>query len=671
MEDIKKIKEKLEIDKELDSNIDLLVDFTIKHRTLIYEPDVEKIDIDVLQKSGIIKLQNNKIQILNYSLFGYKFYKIYENSLSPELTEDFSSFVKFVDQIEKEFKGDKFTSGFISLKKELWGIAILEANEMFQIEFVNYLNSLSFEKDQEEIFSFNEGYSIAIPYIQVETEAFYSNIKKLIQWTKSDADYNMPLGVLLKGIRDRFFINPEFGLNCFRYTIAQKEFEIDSLIPMISGLYDKLRLEFYNNHLKPLLENQSYSIAIICGLANVQTITNVEVQLFFQLIDKTDKQKSELLIYLPRLIFAILNSKEDSINSKDIGNSFKILEELIDIDNPNLIHYILRQLRFHDNHFAAQQDLIKKLIVKSHFQVDNYLNPINQILWNQKDVKFFGVIIELVASHHPFKSLSNFLSSSIHEFTRSNKSEFDKILVKVLIDDRASLRFVGKDIFDKVSQDSYTFDFNILELESINQYKLWVSILQTYREPKYVIPCLLPLLKSNSSFVKEAFTCKLEEYSENYGGGLTKVLKKKLDIEDKELNKIHKRIENHLDFHFKTFITPKKEINELNPLYAQNKIYTDFNKNYFRSFGKQMKKHSDESNSFLNLISKVTLLKGGGWKTEGRKDISKLSKISSSFSLPRIYFIEPEVFDFENSRELATNWNDETFAEVKSVLDNE
>lgn len=671
MEDIRKIKEKFDLDKELDSNIDLLIEFSIKNRTLIYESTIKGINIDVLQKSGILKLQANKNQILNHTFFGYKFYTKFLNNLSPKLTKDFNSFIKFLNQIETKFKGDKFTQSFISLKKELWGIAILEANSIFQIDFVDYLKSLSFEKDKEEIFSFNEGYCIAIPYIQVEIEPFYSTIRQLILWTKSDADYNMPLGVLLKGIRDKFYINAEFGLKCFQYTIKQTKFEVDSLIPMISGLYDKLRLEFYTNYLQELYEIHSYTIPIICGLANVESITKVEVRLFFNLYKITNKNNSELLIYLPRLIFAILKSKYVFISPKIINDSFNIFEELIDIDNPNLINTILRGLRFHDYHFIAQQNLIKKLITRPHFLIENYLHSINNILCNQKDVNFFGLIVELVAQNCPFKSISNFLRSSIHEFTRNNKSKFDEILVKLLIDDRASHRFVGKNIFDKVSQDSYTFDYNILELENLNQYKLWVSVLQTYREPKYVIPCILPLLKSNSSFVKEAFTCKLEEYSENYGGGLIKILQKKLDLEDNELNKIYKRIEKHVDVYFKTFISPKKEINELNPLYAQNKIYTDFNKNYSRSFGKQMKKHTDESNSFLNLISKVTLLKGGGWKTEGRKDISKLSEISSSFSLPRFYFIESEVFDFENRRKLGTDWNNESFAEVKNALDDE
>lgn len=83
-----------------------------------------------------------------------------------------------------------------------------------------------------------------------------------------------------------------------------------------------------------------------------------------------------------------------------------------------------------------------------------------------------------------------------------------------------------------------------------------------------------------------------------------------------------------------------------------------------------MQKSSNE-NSLLNLFSKVTLLKGGGWKIEGRDEISKLGKISTSFSLPRVYFTRPENFDFESGIEMVTNWDDTNFAEIKRFLDNE
>ena len=65
------------------------------------------------------------------------------------------------------------------------------------------------------------------------------------------------------------------------------------------------------------------------------------------------------------------------------------------------------------------------------------------------------------------------------------------------------------------------------------------------------------------------------------------------------------------------------------------------------------------------------MLKRGGWKIDGGNEISKLGKISSSFSLPRIYFTRPEHFDFESHEKMTNNWMDANFTEIKRCLDSE
>lgn len=56
-----------------------------------------------------------------------------------------------------------------------------------------------------------------------------------------------------------------------------------------------------------------------------------------------------------------------------------------------------------------------------------------------------------------------------------------------------------------------------------------------------------------------------------------------------------------------------------------------------------------------------------GWK----KGISKLGNFSSSFSLPKIYFTQPENFDFEMNVTSSKNWDDNSFIEIKNALKNE
>ncbi|MCZ4696414.1 hypothetical protein DWB61_17260 [Ancylomarina euxinus] len=668
MRNIIDIKDRLENDDEINSNLDLLIDYSLSNKSLIFNKDIAGIEFEKLSTSEIVKLQTDKYHIIDFEVFGFKVYSLFKSKI--KLTNDFKSFVLLLKEIEADYKSDKFVRNISTLLNELWAIAILDSNQSFGIDFSDYLNSLDAETNRDDIFSFNEGYSRALPFLKIEETKFFQNGIQLIKWTKSDADYNMPLGSFLRGVRNKIYEDEKWGLKCLEFSFNQADLEIDFLIPIITGLYDKLGLIFFNKYLEDKINNETYAVSIICGLSNIEHVKDDECVLIFKVYNKSKKDNTHVLLNLPKLLFAILKSKETDIDKKYIGLAFRCLDELLSIDNPNLIYFILRENEYQDNHLELRNDLILSFIKKPHFKQE-YLNSINHFLWKQKDVKLFEIVLYTIGEYLPFKSIERSLSSSINVLQSNHKKEFDKVIVNLLIQDKACYRFLATDILSRLYDGFYTFDYDILELSSLNQYKLWVSVFQNYREPQSVIPCLLPLLKSKSLLVKEAFICKLEEYTESYGGSVTATLKEKLDFEDNDLKEIFERIEDYKVVFYQNNVVVKDEIKELNPAFTQNRLFVEFNKNYNRRFSRQMQKSSEENSSFLNFCSKVTLLKGGGWKIDGRDEISKLSEISTSFSLPRMYFIRPENFDFETSVEMFTNWSETNFAEIKRILDNE
>ncbi|MBN2570627.1 MAG: hypothetical protein JXA68_00750 [Ignavibacteriales bacterium] len=669
MKDIAIINNRLKEDKDFKLNLDLLVDYSLLNKTLIFNQNITEIDFEKLIESQLIKRQTDKYHIIDFESFGFQVYSLYKSKSKVKLTNDFKTFVLLIKEIETGYKSETFVQNITALFNDLWAIAILDSNQSFDNNFSDYLKSLDTETNRDEIFSFNEGYSRALHLLNLEVANFYKNGIQLINWTKSDADYDMPLGSFLRGVRNKIRENEKWGFNCFEYSIKQPDLEIDFLIQIITGLYDKEGLTFYRKSLVDKVNIETYTVSIICGLSNVEFVKKEECELFFEIINQADKDNNHVLLNLPKLLFAILRSKEESVDKKHIAKAFSLLEDFLEIDNTNLIFFILSENKFLDNHLALRQELIISLIKKPHFKQE-YLNSINHFLWKSKDVQYFEKLLYTIGEFLPFKAISKNLFSTINELRSNCKQEFDEAIVNLLIQDRASLRFLATDIFGNFSSENYRFDYDILELDSLSQYKLWVSIFQNYREPKNILPCLLPLLKSKSSLVKEAFICKLEEYTESYGGSVTEILKQNLDFEDAELKAVFERIEKYkVEFYNKNVLV-KNGIKELNPAFTQNGIFVEYKKNYNRRFSRQMQKSRDE-NSLLNLFSKVTLLKGGGWKIEGRDEISKLGKISTSFSLPRVYFTRPENFDFETGVEMVTNWDDTNFAEIKRFLDNE
>lgn len=669
MSKIGDIERSLEKDSVLKSNLDLLVSYSLSNKTLIFNQDIAKIDFEKLLTSQLIRLQADKYHIIDFETFGFSVYSLYKRKSKIKLTNDFKTFVSLLKEIKTEYKSDKFVQNIAALFNELWAIAIRDSNQSFDVDFSEYIKSLDAETNREEMFSFNEGYSRALPLLNIEVSKFFLNSIQLINWTKSDTEYNMPLLKLLRGVLNKIKKNAKWALNCFEYSIKQPNLDVVFLIPIITGLYDKLGITFYREHLENIINNETYTVSVLCGLSNIECVKEEECELFFEIFNTADKNNTHVLLNIPKLLFAILRSKEESVNKKQIEKSFKLLAELLEIDNTNLISFILRENIFQDDHLDLRQDLLISFIKRPQFKQE-YLNSINHFLWETKDILFFEKILFAIGEFLPFKRVSKILSSSINEISLNYRKEFDKVIVNLLIQDKASYRFLATDIFNDLSSENYRFDYDILELNSLNQYKLLISIFQNYREPKYILPCLLPLLKSKSSLVKEAFICKLEEYSESYGGFVTEILKLELDFSDTELKEVFKRVESYKVEFYNKNIFIKDGIKELNPSFSQNRLFSDYNKNHNRRFSRQMQK-SGNKNSFLNFCSKVTLLKGGGWKIDGRDEITKLGKISTSFSLPRMYFTRPEDFDFESGVEMATNWDEVSFEEIKRFLDNE
>jgi len=246
-------------------------------------------------------------------------------------------------------------------------------------------------------------------------------------------------------------------------------------------------------------------------------------------------------------------------------------------------------------------------------------------------------------------------------------------MIELLIDNLASKRFIGLDIFDQLSNsEPYQFTYNILELPHISQYKLWVSLTQDFHQPRYRLVSLLPLLDSHSELIKESFLCKLEEISEDYGGHITKVLEENLDKNNPKNNFIIERVKGHAENFYSTYIDLKHSVAELNPYQTQYRHIRYFDELFYKKMSESVEKGTRE-NSLLSILgtNTVQLSKGGGWKFGNKKEISHLGKIGTSLLMPRSYFINPNEYEIEKGFLKSKDWKDEEFLNIKNFLDNE
>lgn len=665
---IEDIELKLNSNVELKGNIEQLVNIYLKDKLLKFDKINSDINISILEKENILTKTDLNYEINEDILFSYLFYIEYSKKKSFSLNEHFKESIGFLKNISKEFKGVR---GYNKIKRLLLFIVILESNNKYETNFLDYVNNLEKEKDAIEIRSFINSFGNTIPFLNISISDLCNIIEKLSELSGNES----LIGFISKGIRDKVFNDEKYGNDLFDYIIKKTKFEHNILGSVISGIFDKKGIAFFNEKIKAIIGNKKYSIPIIIGLSSIQNIDEDNAKLFLNIIKSLYKSDEEILEKIPIFLSSIIRSESISNKSQIKQNCFNEFISLINIDNTNVRNSILYQLDFIESFEKDRYSLIVELIRQDNFNEDEHLHLIDNIVHQLNDIKYFEETISILASKNRYIEISKKLHNSIYKYQHNNTLKYEKIIIHFLIHNSPYFRHFGHDLFinlsNPVSEKYFKFSFDILKLDNLSQYKLWVSICQDFREPKDIIPCLLPLLKSKSNFVKEIFVYKLKELSVNYKGALIKVLKDNLEPGIKNNIAIINEIKKYQDNYFDANIKPKEGVEELNPYYSQYGIFNDYMKKHQRDFSRNFNRGLKENNGFLSsMMTNITLAKGGGWKHSEKDKITPLVETKTSFSLPRDYFLEPEFFDFEISIEKGLSWDDK-FNWVKRNLRNE
>lgn len=662
------IKEKTRItnDKKLDKELKSFVLFLNSIHKLEFEIS-EYPNSSYLLKEKIISLHNtSSYRIENFTLLALKLYENYKQILKFRQSKNLQKDIEFLDQIEKKFTQEHFIHHYHSLEKELWKIIVYENNNKYQSDFHEFLKTL-LENKHEKTFLFVEAYSQLLTVLQISNQAIYDNSLILLDITKSDAEWNIPRGEVLIGLRSWGFQYTSRGKELLNFSLSKSDDNADIISALIAGIYDKLGFKFYTEDIENFVNSKSSLFGIFSGLAITKDIGEKEASLYIKLFDLHSSNEN-LLIPLVRMLLAVIKSKNNFKNKvKSTKQIFFRLNEVFKRDNQGVIRYVLNEISFLDNYYSEKTDLLLNLISQDHFSNDKYITGISQVFWHLKKIDSLKKVLLALTAFRPFKNTAKYFTSSFHHF---EPLELDKMIIEFLLDNKAYIRHLGISVFDRLSPDSgYLFKNDILKLEPIEQYKLWVAVCRNLKEPKHFLPCLLPLLKSKSETVKECFICKLEEYSEDYGGHITGLLEDKIGIHVPQ--QIFDRIKNYSDNFHATNFDVKNKILELNPYYTHNKLFIEFNAMYRRDFSKKINKGGQE-NSFLSQLSTtVQLGKGGGWRIGEREEISKLGSFGVSFALPRSYFIFPDKYDMEMGVEMREDWQEGDFDLIKEFISNE
>lgn len=643
----------------MEKDLTELLKFIIEHKTFSFqEPDVS-FKCDELITHGVLIRQSNQIKVGDSHLFTEALFDYFASKLNFTLNSDFKTAIEFYNKLQEDFKVErKVIRGITEQMRNLLRYLIKSINKEFGVSFEEF--ALNLKKDDEDsfLYEFNSSFFKCLDELEIQAENLYPIIIHLHEQINSDAQYNMNLGELSKAVTHYCMQHPDKGVKLLELH-HDKEHEpiINIHAAILTGLYKSNREEELIR-IKVLAEEEINHVSIACAISAFEPESNSEAKNLLNAIDSIKSVADEYVINLPRLYVNFI----DNVNVSDSEiqkRCFAKIQELLEFDHLGIKQTTLWQLQVLKNHDEEIFKIVDSLN-KAPFE-ENLYKVVNDVLTRFNDQKYFFQFLKGYSVNNKMRFDAKKFEFPISKFKNENPSDFGKYLIELLIDNDAGIRLIGKRILSHlriIIHGNYQFEFDILNLPALEQYKLWVSVFQDSPEPKYSFPLLLPLLKSKYPIVTEAFICKLEELIESYTSSVVSVLKEHLDLANEEDKKLLERIELKYD-EFSKYWDRKINVKELNPLYTQSKLYEVYQEGFGDSLRSNMEDSVEDNSSFLSMVTTITLAKGGGWKHEQGGQITQLSTISSSFQLPREYYIRPERFDFENKVSFTKNWENE------------
>ena len=638
--------------------INSFVDFVIEHKKLQFLAKETTFD-EQLFTSNILKADVSKISINDFHAISTHFIIKYKEKLNFEICDNFKTNTSFIKLVKDDFTINGYVQDYHKLEKEIWNYIVKESNFKYKCSFREYLK----ENKPTGIFGFINSYSELLAELDLTENEILENAIIQTEITKNDATYNIPLSNVLSGIKNKCKTDYENGVKLLNISLTLNEDKENIISSIVSGLYESKRKEFYNDLLKELFEKETKLNSILFGLSGVSDISISDCELFIKLINDYGKKETFLISTLS-IVFSILKSNHTQ------HHSFCFKELKSAIEDEKAAYFILNNISFIQNYSQQKTDIIVKLVNQEYFTIKKYINLIAQIFLYLNEFYSFKKVVLSIIEKKPFEKFIKDFQSYFHSV---DAVELDKFTIELLIDNSASKRQIGVELFNELSSHQpYCFSFNILELPPLSQYKLWVALTQDFHEPVKRLTALLPLIDSKSELVKESFICKLEETSEDYGGHVTKVLENNLDKKAPNYSITLERVKKYIEDFFSKNINLKRPIFELNPYYTHSKSIKKYNELFSKKMNKTFEKGARE-NSFLSLLATDTiqLSKGGGWRIGAKNEISQLGQYGASFAMPRGYFINPNEFELSKGFEIRQDWRDEDFLEIKTFLENE
>ena len=637
-----------------------LVKLIFTNKSFMFKTDSFPLDCELLTKNELLRKIGNDFHASINPELTEAFFEYFGQFLDFKLTEDFHNAVDFYKKFESYFKvPNAFVNGLSRQKEALLQLLIKKSLVDHGVDFSKFLSEMErYEEDGFNDFQFDFTQSLArvLPDLAISSDGLLKVVEAWVTELEKAQDDIDSIHQVCQAIKTIIKRDEEFALDFYKLC-RESDLKSNHLVfsYSLSGVYESNR-QNGSGFLKEVAKTNDLHLCLIKSLGLTNPESPEETNLLLDIVDGISSNSNETLKDIPRIYANAIKDKRN--HSKDIIDRYRRqLRSLLANGDVDIKRSVLWSLRWTKQLEDERFELIEEFI-RSETETEDYKQEIADIVKDFNSQNHLFSVLTLYGLKEGTQFKSKTFERSLDEHRERNSEGFSKSLILLLIHDEGKVRYMANDILSHLSfvrGEDFRFEYDILNLDALQQYKLWVSVFAMNPAPKRSFPLLINLCRSQFSFVKEAFICKLEEYVDNYSSAVLAELEKLLSDDNIDDHVILERVKKRYK-QFKNDWDEKFKIKEFDPRITQSKLYEQYEEDYNGEMSLIMEESMNQTGTFLDLFQTVILAKGGGWKSEHRDDISKLGLVQTGVQMPRLYNISPERFDYDMRFDTSENW---------------
>ena len=496
-----------------------------------------------------------------------------------------------------------------------------------------------------------------LPELSLSAYAIYTHFRQFV-----DAQVHLP--PLIQALETYCQQHPAVAVELYIH-LKQYPFEGDIHLRMVtqSGQNRQDWVSFMPQLLALTLQPEDQVLALSV-MFRAQIDTDQQANQYLDLALSCDQSRDDVRRQVANVVQQILRFSQ-ILAVDTVSRCFGLLRDLAQSESATVQGSVSGTIwlieGFETERFSILMTLVQnsKLDSSLRFGKTNTIDTLLSTSFSRPEC-WFTVFDELV-SQNAFTFKTEDFTGSLHELVLHSGKGLMGHLLPRLIHRQGEIRWATNRILNYIDHHAPHLRFSTTELSHLNSlqlYRLWLMVNESYRKPSFTIPLLSPLLDSTDELLIELIICHLEIASENYMGQVLETLEVVCQPDRPQHQRIFQRVNEHFES-FLDYRRNKSVVNELNPILTQRTLFQQFDDLRRTAWSERMHQRL-RTDSIAGLFKEVLLSKGGGWRNSKTGVTSQLGHVQTTFSLPRFYFLRPHEMDFEAKVSSSTEeWTDD------------